>query len=173
MESNTLNESMMSLLLEEAAWKDLSREIAWTEDLLEKYKKNLDWEAVSGNGNILWTVSMLEKFRNLIDWKEMSSTYQDSLLCPEVVEKFADYWDWTELSGNNYLPIETVEKMADRIVWKQLLNTYHSTDEKFFSKEFLKKFEKYIPASILSDSNLWDQLVEDKKKEIQKSLCQC
>ena len=103
----------------------------------------------------------------------MSSTYQDSLLCPEVVEKFADYWDWTELSGNNHLPIETVEKMADRIVWKQLLNTYHSTDEKFFSKEFLKKFEKYIPASILRDSNLWDQLVEDKKKEIQKSLCQC
>ena len=137
MESNILNESMMSLLLEEAAWKDLSREIAWTEDLLEKYKN------------------------------------QDSLLCPEVVEKFADYWDWTELSGNNHLPIETVEKMADRIVWKQLLNTYHSTDEKFFSKEFLKKFEKYIPASILRDSNLWDQLVEDKKKEIQKSLCQC
>lgn len=170
MEKTSLNEGMMALILEEEALKQLSSDLAWTEALLEKYQDKVDWEAVCNNSSVLWNVSMLEKFRHKIDWKVLSGSDQKSILSPEVVSRFAAYWDWNELSGNSDLPVETIEKMADRIVWKALLNSCHYNDG-FFSGEFFRKFEKYITASVLKDSNLWDAMVEEKKEELKRSIC--
>ncbi len=167
---NSLNEGMMALILEEDAWKQLSGELAWTEPLLEKYKDKVDWEAVCNNTSVLWNVSMLEKFRIKIDWTALSGSAQKSILSPEIVSRFAACWDWNQLSGNSELPVDTIEKMADRIVWKTLLNTYHYNDP-FFSGDFFRKFEKYITASVLKDSSLWDALVEEKKEELKRSIC--
>ena len=171
MEKNNLNDGMMAIMIEEEAWKNLSYDLAWNEQLLEKYQDKVDWEGVCHNGNVNWTVSMLEKFRKKIDWKELSGTCQKSLLCPEVVEKFENCWDWTVLSGNSYLPMATVEKMADRIVWKEAVNSYRSSDEYVFYEQLLEKFSDRIPASVLKDSRLWNTLVEKKQEEIQKSIC--
>ena len=170
METTTINEGMMALLLEEEAWKSLSDENIWNEELLTKYKDKVDWENISQNSSIYWTVPMLEKFQHRIDWKSLSRTSQKSLLSPEVVEKFENRWDWTILSGNSDLPMETIEKFANRIVWWELLDSYQH-DEGFFSSEFLHKFEKYISASILKESYLWRALIEEKKQAIQKSIC--
>ena len=170
MEKTSLNEGIMALILEEEAWKQLSFDLAWTEPLLEKYQDKVDWEAVCNNSSVLWNVSMLEKFRHKIDWKALSGSAQTSILSPEVVSRFAACWDWNELSGNNNLPVDTIEKMADRIVWKALLNSYHYND-RFFSSEFFRKFEKHITASVLKDSNLWDAMVEEKKEELKRSIC--
>ena len=171
MEKNTMNDGMMASMLEEEAWKNLSYDLAWNEQLLEKYQDKVDWEGVCHNSEVHWTVQMLEKFRKKIDWKELSRTNQKSLLCPEVVEKFENCWDWTELSGNCYLPMDTIEKMADRIVWKELVNSYPSSDERGFFEELLNKFSDRIPASILKDSRLWSNLVEKKQEEIQRRIC--
>ena len=114
---------------------------------------------------------MLEKFRRKIDWKELRGTCQKSLLCPEVVEKFESCWDWTVLSGNDDLPMATVEKMADRIVWKEVVNSYRSSDEYAFYEQLLEKFSDRIPASILKDSRLWNVLVGKKQDEILQRIC--
>lgn len=171
MEKNTLNDGMMAIMIEEEAWKNLSYDLAWNEQLLEKYQDKVDWEAVSHNSGINWTVAMLEKFRKKIDWKELSGTSQKSILCPEVVEKFENSWDWTVLSGNGDLPIETIEKMADRIVWKEVVNSYRGSEERVFCEELMRKFSDRIPASVLKDSRLWNTLVEKKQEEIQKRIC--
>lgn len=171
MEKINLNDGLMAIMLEEEAWKNLSYDFNWTEQLLEKYQDKLDWESVSRSSNVHWTVPMLEKFRRKIDWKELSGTCQKSLLCPEVVEKFENCWDWTVLSGNSYLPMATVEKMADRIVWKEVVNSYRSSDEYAFYEKLLEKFSDRIPASILKDSRLWNVLVEKKQEEILQRIC--
>ena len=171
MEKLNLNDGLMAIMLEQDAWYNLSYEFNWNEQLLEKYQDKLDWESVSRSSNIHWTVPMLEKFRHKIDWKELSGTCQKSILCLEVVEKFENYWDWTVLSGNNYLPMATVEKMADRIVWKEAVNSYRSSDEDVFYEQLLEKFSDRIPASILKDSRLWNVLVEKKQEEILQRIC--
>lgn len=171
MEKNTLSDGMMAVMLEEEAWKNISYDFNWTEQLLEKYQDKVDWESVSRSSNVTWTVAMLEKFRKRIDWKELSSTGQKSILCPEVVEKFENCWDWSELSGNGDLPLETVEKMADRIVWKELVNSFRGFDEIRFYEELLRKFSDRIPASVLKGSRLWNALVDKKTDEILKEIC--
>jgi hypothetical protein len=65
----------------------------------------------------------------------------------------------------------TVEKMADRIVWKEVVNSYRSSDEYAFYEQLLEKFSDRIPASILKDSRLWDALVEKKQEEILQRIC--
>jgi hypothetical protein len=65
----------------------------------------------------------------------------------------------------------TVEKMADRIVWKEVVNSYRSSDEYVFYEQLLEKFSDRIPASILKDSRLWDALVEKKQEEILQRIC--
>ena len=162
------NEGRLALQLEEEAWKELSRDIVWTEDMLERYTDKVDWEAICNNNDIHWNVSMLEKFRRQIDWTALSSTRQVSLLTPEIVGQFKKCWDWTVLSGNEELPLETIEAMADSINWKVLVNRYDRHN--VFGSTFLDRFAEYIPAGALKDSQLWYALVEEKEKAIQKNF---
>ena len=168
MEKSKLNEGMLAIQLEEEAWKELSRDIPWTEDMLERYKDKVDWEAVCHNSDIHWNVAMLEKFRKQIDWPALSNTRQVSLLTPEIVGQFKTCWDWTVLSGNEELPLETIEVMADYINWKELVNRYDRHN--VFGSAFFDRFAEYIPASALKDSQLWNALVDEKIKALQKNF---
>jgi len=58
----------MAKVLEEKAWKELSGELPWTEQMLEKYKYKVDWKEISTNRIMVWTVPMLEKFKGRVDW---------------------------------------------------------------------------------------------------------
>ena len=168
MEKSKLNEGMLALQLEEEAWKELSRDIPWTEDLLDRYKDKVDWTAVCNNGDIHWNVAMLEKFRRHIDWTALSNTRQVSLLTPEIVGQFKTCWDWTVLSGNDELPLETIEAMADCINWKELVNRYDRNN--VFGSAFFDRFAEYIPASALKESRLWYALIDEKVKALQKNF---
>ena len=169
MEKSKLNEGMLALQLEEEAWKELSGDIAWTENMLERYKDKVDWEAVCNNSNVHWNVAMLEKFRRQIDWAALSNTSQVSLLTPEILGQFKACWDWTILSRNSDLPLESIEAMADCINWKELVDCYGRRDD-FFGAAFLERFAEYIPASALKGSRLWHALVAEKEKELQKNF---
>lgn len=168
MEKTKFNQGMLAIQLEEEAWKGLSRDIAWTESMLERYKDKVDWESVCNNGRVHWNVAMLEKFRHLIDWTALSDTSQVSLLTPEIVGQFKTCWDWTVLSSNVELPLETIEAMAECINWKELVNRYDQHE--VFGSAFLDRFAEYIPASALKGSRLWDALVEEKRSELQKNF---
>lgn len=115
MVTKNLSNDFMAKVLEDAAWKELSGDFAWNEQLLEKYKDKVEWKTVSGNRTILWTVSMLEKFKNRIDWEELSGSNNEHLFTAENLEKYKNYWNWRELSRNSDLILtsELLEQFAD------------------------------------------------------------
>lgn len=168
MEKNLFDDSLMTQMIEEEAWKSLSGSYPWNESQLEQYKDKLDWEEVSGNTAMTWTVSILTKFKGKIHWDRLSSNADSYLLAPAIVEKFVNHWDWKELSENSSLPMETIDAMAEHIDWKALIDRRYNDDA--FGSTFLEKYQKYIPASALRDSYLWRAIVEEKEEELKTRL---
>jgi hypothetical protein len=102
MATKKLTNEFMEKILNDSAWKELSGDFQWTEQMLDKHKSKVDWKEISKNSNIVWTPAMLEKFKKLIDWKELSNTGCETILTEETLEQFKDYWDWTKLHCRNY-----------------------------------------------------------------------
>lgn len=50
------NNQFLAAIIEEAAWKAISRKEEWTMDALEKYQDKVDWEEISSNSDVMWTV---------------------------------------------------------------------------------------------------------------------
>ena len=168
MEKTNLNDGLMAQMIEEEAWKNLSCLYPWSEALLEKYKDKVDWEEISRNDNLQWTIPMLEKYKNRLNWQTLSQTRQDSLLSPEIVDKFRDRWDWKELSENSRLPIETIRKMADFIDWRALVQ--RSYNENIHGIDFFLEFKDRIPAWAFKDSFLMSKMVEEKERIIRTEI---
>ena len=166
MVTKNLSNDFMAKVLEDAAWKELSGEFAWNEQLLEKYKDKVSWKEISGNRNIIWTSSMIEKFKNKVDWEELSCSDNEHLFTAENLEKYKDYWNWRELSRNSDMELTPalLEQFVDYWDWSEIIDSY-GRDE-LYSMEFLEKYHDYIPASALQRSRLWDKLVEDEKKQL-------
>ena len=90
----TFGDAIVSQELNKKAWKKLSREFKWNEELLRKYRSEIDWKELSENTEMLWTASILENFKGCIDWKVLSGYAPEGLLTPKIIEQFADQWDW-------------------------------------------------------------------------------
>ena len=86
-----LSNEFMEKILNDSAWKELSENFEWTEQMLDKHKNQVDWKLISLNSNIVWTPAMLEKFKKLIDWKELSSTGCKTILLTSSLKKHAFY----------------------------------------------------------------------------------
>lgn len=159
--------------LEREAWKKVSEDFRWTEELLEKYQDKVDWPSVSRNGYIDWTPSMLEKFKHQIDWSGISALGSKMTVSVENLERFKAYWDWKELSGNSNIQwsVELLERFADKWDWVGMYGNFDLmvNDEKckfLFNWETYKKFRNYILDSQLKDTLFWDQFVEEKRKNL-------
>ena len=166
MAAKNWNNDFMAKVLEEAAWKELSSEFAWNEQMLEKYKDKISWKEISSNRNILWTTSMIEKFKNKVDWEELSGSDNKHLFTAENLEKYKEYWNWHKLSGNSNIELTPalLEHFAEYWDWSEIIDCYNR--DKLYSMEFLEKYQDYIAASALQRSHLWDQLIEDEKKQL-------
>ena len=60
----SFGDAIVSQELNKEAWKKLSREFKWNEELLRKYCGEIDWEVLSSNTEMLWSASILENFKN-------------------------------------------------------------------------------------------------------------
>ena len=165
MATEKLNNELMQHILDEAAWGKLSEELAWSEQLLEKYEDKVDWKEISGNNSILWTVSMLDKFKRKIDWIELSRRINSSAITPFIIEKFKEYWNWKELSSNTNIKLsyELLDCYVERWDWAEIIDRYR---ENLFDEEFLYRYQEYIPISKLQDSRLWQEIVEIRKTKL-------
>ena len=162
MATKNWNDDFLSQLIDEQAWKELSHDFQWSEQLLEKYADKVDWHEVSGNNDMLWTASMLEKFKKRIDWRELSGTSHQYLLNAEMLARFEQYWDWHELSDNSSLALsrELLDKFIERWDWRKIIGCW---DDELFDEDFLERYKEHIPASELQNSRLWDKIVEKRK----------
>lgn len=159
----------MQQIMDEEAWKNLSGDFPWSEQLLEKYQDKVDWNEVSDNDNMLWTASMLEKFKECIDWDALSRSCHRCILTADMLERFKEYWNWSELSdnGNLELDYELIDRFVDRWDWKVLIDR---CEINLFNYEFLKRYRSYIPASALRNSRLWRDIVEERKWQLAREI---
>ena len=166
----TFGDAIVSQELNKDAWKKLSREFKWNEELLRKYRSEIDWEKLSSNTEMLWTASILENFTHQIDWKGLSIYAPSGLLTPKIIERFADRWDWHELSDNSNLKLSyaLLDKFADKWDWERIINRWRS--EEIYTPDFLERYKEFIPAEEFQDSNLWDALVEKRFDELVEEI---
>ena len=162
-----LSNEFMEKILNDSAWKELSKDFQWTEQMLDKHKNQVDWKLISQNSNIVWTPAMLEKFKKLIDWKELSKTGCETILTEETLEQFKGYWDWSVLSENNDLKLsyQLIERFIDLWDWSELINHWWRV-EGFYTIDFMERYADKIPSSKLQDSQLWTDLVEQREKDL-------
>ena len=168
MEKINLAEGLMAQMMEEEAWKELSRNFGFTLQMLEKYQDRLDWDEISENTYIVWTADILEKFKKRINWTEFSGMCDESVLTLEIVDRFKDYFDWKELSRNNSLPMSVIDKYPDLVEWKELINRYYP--DEILTRAFFEKYKEYIPASAFKDSHLWNNIVEEMRKDLERKI---
>ena len=166
----TFGDAIVSQELNTEAWKKLSREFKWNEELLKKYRAEIDCEALSCNTEMLWTASILDYFKGNIDWKEFSGYAPARLLTPKIIEQFADRWDWHELSDNSNLELSyaLLDKFADKWDWKLIINRW--SDDTLYTPEFFERYKEYIPVEAFKDSKLWDALVERRFNELVEEI---
>lgn len=166
MTTENLNNDFMEQVIEDLAWKEISSNQPWSEQLLDKYKDKVHWGEISGNSEVVWTSSMLDKYKSRIDWDELSESRSKNLFSIEILEKYKSYWNWSNLSSNRWIKFDKdmLNRFADKWNWKELISNREL--DAMFSAEFLKEFYHYIPASALQSSSLWDKLVEDKSEEL-------
>lgn len=169
MATKNWNDDFVSQIMDEAAWKVLSGEFLWSEQLLEKYEDKVDWKEVSDNRDMVWTAPMLEKFRNRLDWDALSRSRHRCVLTAELFERFQNNWNWSLLSGNDdvELSYELIDRFIDRWDWRELINRY---DDELFDRDFLERYKEYIPASVLQESRLWNRIVEQRKWQIAREI---
>ena len=166
----TFGDVIVSQELSKEAWKRLSHEFKWNEELLRKYRDEIDWDALSENTNMLWTASILEEFKTYIDWKVLSGYAPEGLLTPKIIEQFADRWDWHKLSDNNNLKLSyaLLDKFADKWDWGRIINNWYGED--VYTPDFLERYKEYIPADQFKDSYLWDALVDNRAAELEQEI---
>ena len=46
MANDKINKELVSRMMDDAAWKELSKDFPWTEQLLEKYMNYVDWKEI-------------------------------------------------------------------------------------------------------------------------------
>ena len=182
MEKQDLASTLLKKQIQKEAWDNISRNYTLTENMLMKHSSDLNWEEVSRNSSIHWDVGMLERFCCSIDWEVFSGKAGDEILSEEVIEKFKDKWDWSELSGNSSLPLsyELIDKYIDRWDWARLIDysNYHylrhnnrgGIKGKALNMEFFNRYQQHIPADVLENSGLWNSLVDEEEEAIKREL---
>lgn len=161
-----LANEFMEKILNDSAWKELSENFEWTEQMLDKHKNQVDWKLISENSRIVWTPNMLEKFKKLIDWKELSNTECETILSEDTLEQYKDHWDWSKLSGNTDLKMnyQLIDRFIDQWDWSKLISRWG--EDNLYTIDFLERYAEKIPTSKLQDSCLWTVLVEQREKEL-------
>jgi hypothetical protein len=110
---------------------------------------------------------MLQKFKQRINWDKLSRYADENTLTENCIEVFKDKWNWSELSGNSFINNQLLEKFADKWDWELVIDSYRNN---LFSNvsaiEFYERYKEYIPAAKLQNSRLWNEIVEQRRRQI-------
>ena len=93
----------------------------------------------------------------------------EEILIPELIEKFKDRWDWSELSDNTDLKLtyDLIDKYIGRWDWDRLINRgWYNNSCYLYSIEFFNRYAQYIPMEDFENSSLWNAIVEEEENAI-------
>lgn len=152
------NNQFLAAIIEEAAWKELSRKGEWTMDVLEKYQGKVDWEEISSNSDVMWTVEGVNKFISKINWEDFSRYCPEYLITEDNLLRFKNNWNWSQLSNRTelYNNWSLLDKVTDMVDWKEIISNWNIKNP----VQFFKRYENFIPMFQFQDSRLWDDIVD-------------
>ncbi len=61
-----------------------------------------------------------------------------------------------------------IDRFIDRWDWRELIDRYDNG--KLYDRAFLERYKEYIPASELQNSRLWNEIVEQRKRQIAREI---
>lgn len=168
MATKTLSNEFMQKIMTEQAWKELSIEFNWSETLLEKYQDKVDWNEISENRHIHWTIPMIQKFKNRINWDKLSESLDEEVVTENIIETFKDKWNWHKLSENTnvVLSYDLLDKYADFWDWEEIIDCYRNQIFEGKGIEFYERYKERIPAAKVQNSQLWNEIVSQQKRQL-------
>ena len=168
MAKKVLSNEFMQKIMNEEAWKELSRDFNWSEAMLERYQDKVDWNEISENINIRWTVPMIQKFKSRINWELISLRIDEETLTESILETFKDKWNWHKLSSNERLSLsyDLLDKYADFWDWEEIINRYRNNVIEGQAIEFYERYKEHIPAAKVQNSRLWHEIVDQQKRQL-------
>lgn len=89
-----------------------------TPEVIETFKDNWDWHALSGNQNLQLSCQDLEKYADSMDWEKIISRWDCKLFDESGIdfyEKFREYISASKLQGS-YLWDEMVEQQKKSLI---------------------------------------------------------
>ena len=89
-----------------------------TPEVIETFKDNWDWHALSGNQNLQLSCQDLEKYADSMDWEKIISRWDCELFDESGIdfyEKFREYIPASNLQGS-YLWDEMVEQQKKSLI---------------------------------------------------------
>lgn len=162
------NNQFLAVILEEAAWKEVSSKEGWTMESLEKYQDKVDWKEISSNSEVMWTVEGINKFMGKINWEEFSRNCPGYLLTEDNLLRFKANWNWSQLSNRDelYNNWGLLDKVTDMVDWKEIITNWNIKNPILF----FKRYENFIPMSQFQDSRLWTDIVEAMSVTLKDSI---
>lgn len=115
-----------------------------TIDFIREYKDILDtgfWDWISWNFDL--TNQFIDEFANKLNWKIISGKG----LTEDIILKYIDRIDWTNISTRSNLSEEFVRAFREYISWEYVIR------KNKFSEQFLLDMKEYIERE-----NAWEQL---------------
>ena len=114
---------------------------------------------------------MLKKFSSKLDWKELSRIIDNDWFTEAHLEAFKDKWDWAMLASNYLLSDRLIDKYTDYIDWNAFIGAEGfycglPRDESFDAISFYEKYKEHISMSTFHNSDLWDKIVEQRRKQL-------
>ena len=119
--------------------------ISWTEFLMNKYQKNINWQNLSYNPNaeisieylennldkldmhgvsrnkkITWSDELISKYENELNFSNYGLSWNDTLPWnKELIDKYRNKWSWSGISSNYGIPWteEMLDYFSDELIW--------------------------------------------------------
>ena len=120
----------------------------------------------SKSTKLKWIGKKFPRTVTLYGHQVLSNTGCETILTEETQEQFKVYWDWSVLSGNSDLNLnyQMIDRFIDLWDWSELIDRWR--EEELYTLDFMERYADKIPSSKLQDSRLWTALVEKRAKDL-------
>ncbi len=143
--------------------------IPWSPGFIDYYADEFDWISLCDGFDVPFTEELIEKYLDRVhfgnhnvklhqDWIKLRSLdiepeYHPGLSAnnqlpwsENLILKYVDKWDWTELSGNNSIPwsVSLIDSFVDNWNWKAL------SGNDFWTSDLMARYSNQIDWSAIS-----------------------
>ena len=138
-----------------SGFMSLDAKVPWSDELIEKWAHEWNWDALSFNGDLPWSENLLERYSDKWNFGIVTNdpVYGELHVCGlssnpalpwslRLLKKYESKWDWDVLSSSENLPwsLEILEAFdhkwnLDRLIWNE--NMWNTVFQPFLDDEII------------------------------------